>query len=109
MKFHITIYMGIEFTQAGEKLSAHQVEGALRVIEHAAAELTGGFTLSETTGGWLNEGRIVRERGWRLDVVVDDVRVEPLEVARTLGKVCSGELDQACVLVETFAVDSYFV
>jgi hypothetical protein len=68
----IEFVFGVGEDAYGQALPALHVKNALSAIQAHAALLFGGFTLANTTGGWMNdESRTVTEPGYNLFVLAD--------------------------------------
>ena len=86
------IGLGIGEDRHGNPLGRDVVNGKVAYIEHEAARLFGGYSITESRGGWINDdGRLVREPGLTISIVAGpeyehSVRAFAAASARSLGQ-----------------------
>lgn len=69
MRHRITITAGIEESAEGAALDRFTSATAIAHVRRLLAAECGGYTETDTNGGWVNdEGRLVEERGKRWDL-----------------------------------------
>lgn len=72
--FDLTKYdigFGVGSNCDGEPMTPREVTAGLASIRREACELFGGYTLTPTTGGWVNPvGVLVEENGYTLTILV---------------------------------------
>lgn len=72
MKYKIEFGFGAGEDASGRLLLQSEVEIGLQKIRQRAVALYGGYTVTHTTGGWVNPaGRLVEERGFTLSALVE--------------------------------------
>lgn len=104
MSARITITAGTGFDRDGRALSAQRVAQALATIRATLAQTFGGYTETDTLGGWVDgSGELVTEPGKRW-TVVEVEEMAGLDSTRAAGWYVAGriaaELGQASVLLE---------
>jgi len=66
------IIIGIGYDANGNAIAPAQQRPTIQRILRNAARQFGGFTLTHTQGGWIDDaGRLVTEPGVTIDIVVD--------------------------------------
>lgn len=70
--YRITITAGTMYDAEGAPLDPYKREVALDAIRKTMAEVAGGYTESDTYGGWLKDGRLVQEPGKRWAILTGD-------------------------------------
>lgn len=102
-----TITAGTGFDSRGDAIALDVLAAKLAVIRSHLAGKFGGFTETETVGGWLNGvGELVLEHGRRWIVLADDsIDYSGQDAARYVGRM----LDQSAVMLETESVPAEFV
>lgn len=105
--YRLTFTAGIGEDHAGEPLAVPEVNRALAHIRSHLANVFGGYTETQATGGWINpNGRLVVEPSIRWIVLTDaDHAPDAVEdIARVIGH----ELRQASVVWEREAIAAGF-
>jgi hypothetical protein len=102
-KTRIEFTFGIGLDRTGGAISPSYAFDALRSIGKRAAVQFGGYTLLESSGGWVSpEGNLVTEPG-RVMVIVTDTKTANLNVT-DMAEFIATTLHQACVMVTTSRV-----
>lgn len=93
----VTITAGTGEDRHGVPLSSSSVALALATIRGHLAATFGGFTETDTLGGWVDDGgRLVMEQGKRWTILAD----VPREEAAAQAEVVRRALNQAAVVLE---------
>jgi hypothetical protein len=104
----ITITTGAGFDASGEPIDAGTLATVLAAVRGDLAATFGGYTETDTYGGWVNgKGELVTEAGKRFVILADDVsgRRDPVETAERVREA----FGQESVVLEVEAVAGYFV
>ena len=86
----------------GNRIATDTIDATLDRVQLLMSRRFGGFTMTDATGGWVNdEGKIIRERiriirSWVASISVDDL-IWIQDLAAAVGR----ELNQNCVSIET--------
>lgn len=105
----ITITAGIGYDRAGAPLNPQDVQTALAGIRATMARAFGGYTESETLGGWINgAGELVTEPGRRWTVLATITASEAMTAARAVADYARDVLRQESVLIERDTIEGEF-
>lgn len=100
----VIINAGIGKSRHNSELDTTMVMYAVDKIRHYLALTAGGFTETETMGGWIDgEGRLVQERGKQWTVAGYDME-RGKDAARYIGKA----LNQDTVMVSYYQTETAF-
>ena len=90
------IVVGIGRDEDGEVIRDNDAFDALRNIRRIAATMFGGFTITQSLGGWLaDDGELVTEVGRVITIATH----HPASVVQEFARYACQELNQACVLL----------
>lgn len=92
-----SFYFGTELDKDNKPVEDGQI--AISLIQKLACELFGGFTQSQTIGGWLNPktDNVVKERSLKIEVLTDDP--DGKTKAEVFSKYINVQLNQSLVIV----------
>lgn len=104
MKIKLEIDFGIGVDKHGNALDAEAVAVALRRIEEYTATSMGGCNIIRRDGVWANQLAFVREPGITLTALGTGAQVA--EAIQYLGPYIKRQLNQECVMVHYYKVES---
>lgn len=103
--YRYTFNAGIGFTADNKPISSDELAMPLATIRAELARVFGGFTETDTVGGWSGEnGNIVMEPGKQWICVTDSVQ-DGNTVARRIAQL----LNQSAVMLTSESVETDFV
>lgn len=87
MLYEYRIGFGISFDKHGERIDKRDVDQALKIAGHDAADLFGGYSYWRCQGGWINpRGEHVHERGVQWSILCEPEQAADLRAwAHRLG------------------------
>lgn len=110
MSYRITFTAGLEKGADGFYLDEGMVADAVSTVRRQLAARFGGYTETDSVGGWIDDdGYLVEERGKRWVCLASMDRKEAEKAGRELAGMIAAELRQACVVMEIERVSSAFV
>lgn len=105
----ITITAGTGFDRHGNPLDAQDVQTALAGIRATLARAFGGYTETESLGGWINgAGDLVTEPGRRWIALASITAGEAMDAARAVAEYARDALRQESVLIERDTIEAEF-
>lgn len=82
-----TIIVGTGFDRDGYTILNGERTVTRSCIESLLLETYGGYTILESSGGWVNGSQLVKEPGLTILILVSDSTTEPGDVALTIARV----------------------
>jgi hypothetical protein len=105
----IAITAGIGYDRHGNALDAQHVQTALAGIRATLARAFGGYTETESLGGWINgAGELVTEPGRRWVALASITAGEAMEAAHAVASYARDALRQESVLIERDTIEAEF-
>lgn len=112
MRYLITLTMGIEFDRNNEVMWKITVWEGLDMLRDKLCDTLGGYTETETKGGWKREdGDVIEERGRQFQALTGEIDslMEVDKLARSLASYAASALHQASVMYTFTPVTAGFV
>jgi hypothetical protein len=110
MAFRITIIAGTGYDKFNYTLQDDRLIPALRSIRDHIAQIAGGYTEYDGTGGWYQGSIAITEPGKTWVVLLDDPRLDAAQaLGRELASMIARELQQQSVVLTVESVAMEFV
>jgi hypothetical protein len=94
-QFQITC--GIEKDRNGSSIDKLHIEKCIQAIKHRLCTRFGGYTMTRSFGGWVNDGVLVEEEGVVFTVLYDGIAAP--ENITFVAEFIRDLLDQQCVVL----------